>query len=101
VQKWDGDFAKTANEMIQSSFLIDKLAIDNDLTCKQVDIDAKFAEYTQQTGIELERIKEWYSKPEQMSRLSYMITEEKVIKFLTEKAKIKEVDAKEIKDDQN
>ena len=101
VQKWDADFAKTANEMIQSSFLIDKLAGDNDLTCKKEDIDQRFDEYSKQTGIELERIKEWYSKPEQMSRLSYMITEEKVIKLLTEKSKIKEVDAKELKDDQN
>jgi trigger factor len=101
VQKWDADFAKTANEMIQSSFLIDKLATDNDLTCKKEDIEAKFDEYAKQTGIELARIKEWYSKPEQMSRLSYTITEEKVIKLLTEKSKVKEVDAKEIKEEQN
>jgi trigger factor len=101
VQKWDGDFAKTANEMIQSSFLIDKIAIDNDLTCKKEDIEAKFDEYAKQTGIELSRIKEWYSKPEQLSRLSYTITEEKVIKLLTEKSKVKEVDAKDIKEEQN
>jgi hypothetical protein len=36
-----------------------------------------------------------------MSRLTYMITEEKVIKHLTDKAKIKEVDAKDIKEEQN
>lgn len=101
VQKWDSDFAKSANEMIQSSFLIDKLAIDHDLTCKNEDIDQRFDEYTKQTGIELARIKEWYSKPEQMSRLTYTITEEKVMKLLTEKTKIKEVDAKDLKEEQN
>lgn len=101
VQKWDADFAKTANEMIQSSFLIDKLAGDNDLTCKKEDVEQRFDEYSKQTGIEPERIREWYSKPEQMSRLTYMITEEKVIKLLTEKSKVKEVDAKELKDEQN
>ncbi len=101
IQKWDSDFEKTAAEMIQSSFLIDKIATDNSLTCKKEDIDLKFEEYSKQTGIELARIKEWYSKPEQLSRLSYMITEEKVIKLLSEKAKIKEVDAKELKDEQN
>lgn len=101
VQKWDADFGKTANEMIQSSFLIDKLAGDNDLTCKKEDLEQRFDEYAKQTGIEPERIREWYSKPEQMSRLTYMITEEKVIKLLTEKAKVKEVDAKELKDEQN
>jgi trigger factor len=101
VQKWDADFAKTANEMIQSSFLIDKLAIDNDLICKNEDVEKRFEEYSKQTNIDLPRIREWYSKPEQMSRLTYMITEEKVIKLLTEKAKVKEVDAKEIKEEQN
>jgi trigger factor len=101
VQKWDSDFSKTAGEMIQSSFLIDRLAQDQDLICKREDLDQKFDEYAKQTGIELARIKEWYAKPEQMSRLTYMITEDKVVKFLTSKAKVKEVDAKDIKDEQN
>ena len=101
VQKWDADFAATAGEMIQSSFLIDKLSQEHDLLCKPEDLDKKFAEYSKQTGVELERIKEWYSKPDQMSRLTYMITEEKVIKLLTEKAKVKEVDAKDIKEESN
>lgn len=101
VQKWDSDFAKTASEMIQSSFLIDKLAVDSNMICTEADLNIKFTEYAKQTGIEEPRIREWYSKPEQMSRLTYMITEEKVIKMITEKAKIKEVDAKELKEEQN
>lgn len=92
VQKWDADFNKSASEMIQSSFLIDTIAQKHELICKKEDLDAKFDEYAQQTGIELSRIKEFYSKPDQMSRLTYMITEEKVIKFLTASAKIKEVE---------
>ena len=101
IQKWDADFNTTASEMIQSSFLIDRLAQDHDLICKREDLDLKFDEYSKQTNIELARIKEWYAKPEQMSRLTYMITEEKVVKLLTDKAKVKEVDGKEIKDEQN
>lgn len=101
VQKWDADFSKTAAEMIQSSFLIDKLAQEHSLVCTKEDVDAKFDEYAKQTNIELDRIKEWYAKPEQMSRLTYMITEEKVVKMLTDKAKIKEVEAKDIKEETN
>lgn len=101
VQKWDADFAKTAGEMIQSSFLIDALATEHKLICTKEDLEAKFAEYAKQTGLEEARIREWYGKPDQASRLTYMITEEKVIKLLTEKAKIKEVDAKELKEEQN
>ncbi len=98
VQKWDADFANSAKEMIQSSFLIDAIAQKHDLTCTQEDIDTKLKDYATQTGIELERVQEFYSKPEQISRLTYSVTEEKVIKFLMQTAQVKEVDASQLKD---
>lgn len=101
VKKWDEDFAKTASEMIQSSFIIDKLAIDFNLAATKEDIDNKYLEYAKQTGVEEARIREWYAAPDKASRLSYMITEEKVIKMIADKAKIKEVDAKNLKDESN
>jgi trigger factor len=91
VKKWDKDFEKTATEMIQSSFLIDELARKHDLHAKQEDLDKKFSEYAKQTGIEETRIREFYSKPEQTSRLTYQITEDKVVEMLTKSAKIKEL----------
>jgi trigger factor len=98
VQKWDADFAKSAKEMIQSSFLIDAIARKHDLSATQIDVDKKLADYSAQTGIELERVQEFYAKPEQLSRLTYSITEEKVIDFLLKTAKIKEVEASKLKD---
>lgn len=91
VQKWDGDFEKTAAEMIQSSFLIDEIARKHDLIAKKEDVDAKLAEYAQQTGIEEARLREFYGRQESASRLAYMITEEKVIGHLLKTAKVKEV----------
>ncbi|MGZ3770841.1 MAG: trigger factor [Bdellovibrio sp.] len=99
IEKWDGDFEKTAAEMIQSSFLVDAIAKKHDLFCKKEDIDAKFAEYSQQTGIEESRIREFYGRPEQASRLTYMITEEKVIGFLNKSVKVKEVPAGSLKEE--
>lgn len=101
VQKWDADFEKTAGEMIQSSFLIDAIAKKHDLFAKDEDLDAKYKEYAAQTHIEEARIREFYSRPEQTSRLSYMITEEKVINFLNKSVKVKEVSADQLKDEQN
>lgn len=101
VEKWDGDFAKTATEMIQSSFLVDAIAKKHDLFCKKEDLDAKFAEYAQQMHIEESRIREFYGRPEQSSRLTYMITEEKVIAFLNKSVKVKEVPAGSLKDEAN
>ncbi|MFM6930079.1 MAG: trigger factor [Bdellovibrio sp.] len=101
VEKWDGDFTNTATEMIQSSFLVDAIAKKHDLFAKKEDLDAKFAEYAQQTGIEESRIKEFYGRPDQASRLTYQITEEKVINLLNKTVKVKEVPAGTFKDEQN
>lgn len=101
IVKWDADFEKTAGEMIQSSFLIDAIAKKHDLFAKEEDLDAKYKEYAAQTHIEEARIREFYSRPEQTSRLSYMITEEKVINFLNKTVKVKEVSADQLKDEQN
>lgn len=98
TDKWDGDFEKTAADMIQSGFIIDAIAKKHDLTCTAEDLDKKFDEYVKQTGIELSRIKEFYGRPEQTSRLTYMITEEKVIGHLMKTAKINEVPPTKLKD---
>ncbi|QDK47152.1 trigger factor [Bdellovibrio sp. ZAP7] len=101
VQKWDADFTATATEMIQSSFLVDAIAKKHDLFAKKEDLDAKFEEYAKQTNIEVSRIKEFYGRPDQSSRLTYQITEEKVINFLNKTIKVKEVPAGTFKDEQN
>jgi trigger factor len=101
VQKWDKDFDNTAGEMIQSSFLVDAIAKKHDLHAKPEDMSKKFQEYAAQTGIDEARIREFYNKPEQTSRLAYMITEEKVMEFLNKSVKVKEVSADQLKDEQN
>ena len=98
AKKWDVDFQTTAGDMIQSGFLVDAVAKKHDLRWTQEEFDAKLDEYVKQTGIDMERIKEFYSKPEQAQRLTYMITEEKVIAFLLKSAKLKEVHPSELKD---
>lgn len=101
ASKWDKDFNGTAAEMIQAGFLIDTIAKKHELAWNDEDLDAKFDEYAKQTGIDISRIKEFYSKPEQMQRITYLITEEKVIKFLSTSAKIKEVSKDQIKESGN
>lgn len=100
VQKWDKDFENSAAEMIKSSFLVDAIAKKHDLISNNGDLDRKFAEYAQQTGITEDRIREFYGKPEQLNRLTYSLTEEKVMDFLMKTAKIKEVDKKDLKEEE-
>ncbi len=98
TEKWDKDFENSAAEMIQSGFLMDALAKKHDLTWTEDELEAKFDEYAKQTGIEKARIKEFYSKPEQMNRVTYAITEEKVLAFLLKSAKVSEVSKDQIKE---
>lgn len=101
VSKWDGDFNTTAAEMIQAGFLIDTIAAKEKLHCNKEDLDKKIDEYAKQTGLEMDKIREFYTKPDQAQRLTYMITEEKVLAFLAESAKIKTVNKKDIKESSN
>lgn len=89
--KWDKDFENSAKEMLQIAYIIDAIAAKHKLYCTKEDLESKFDEFAQQTGIELNRIKEHYSKAESMDRLAHNITEGKVVDYLLSKAKIKEI----------
>jgi trigger factor len=98
--KWNADFEETASYMIQSSFLIDKIAADQNLRAGPADVEAKLKEYAAQTGIEMKRIQEFYGDADKKARLAYQITEEKVLEFLLSKAKIQDVSREEIEKDE-
>lgn len=90
-EKWASEMDEESQFLIQSSFLIDALASKYDLKASKEDMEAKMKAYALQSGIDLERLKEFYNTPDRRSQLSYQITEEKVIQMLADKAKVKEV----------
>ncbi len=90
-QKWDQDFETSATFMVKSTFLLDTLAEKLQLRAEAGEIDLKIDEYAKQSGIEIDRLKEFYNKPERRSRLAFQVTEEKVVNYLVGKAKITEV----------
>ena len=91
TQKWDGDFSDSASNMIQSSFLIDELAEKLEIRATEKDVNAKIQEYAAQSGIEPERLNEYYAEDDRKSQLRYKITEDKVVQHLLDKAEVQEV----------
>lgn len=89
--KWDKDFNESATFMVKSGYLLDAIAEKLNLRATAPEIDAKIEEYGQQTGIDMARIREFYGKPERRSRLGAQVTEEKVVNYLIDKAKVTEV----------
>jgi trigger factor len=97
ASKWDKDFTETATFIVQSSYLVNKIADQENLNATKEDVDKKIQFYIAQTGIEEARIREIYDQPENRKRLMNTITEEKVIEFLTSKAKVTEVPKEKLK----
>lgn len=91
VQKWDADFDKSATFIIKSSLLLNNIAQKENLAPTDADLDTRYEEYAKQSGIELEKIKAFYSKPENRSRLKFQMMEERVVDYLINNAKVKEV----------
>lgn len=92
LKKWDADFSNTAREMVQAGFLIDTIAEKNNLTASREDVEKKLDDYVQQTGIDREKITGFYDRPEQARKLTYQITEDKVVAFLLARAKVTEIE---------
>lgn len=101
ASKWDKDFETSAAEMIQAGFLVDTIAKQHNLSWTKEDVEKKIEEYAKQTNLDPQKIREFYARPEQAQRITYMITEEKVIAFLLQSAKVTEVEKSKLKDSAN
>jgi trigger factor len=95
-EKWTEDFSDTAQFMVRSALLIQKIAKDNELNASKEDVAAKLQEITDQTGLDLSQVKEFYKQGQQSANLEFQVTEDKVFKFLLENAKVEEVATEEL-----
>ena len=95
-EKWEEDFSETADFMVRSALLIQKIAKEHDLNAKSEDVEAKMQEFADQTGLDLSKVKEFYKQGQQHANLEFQVTEDKVFKFLLDKAKVEEVSKEEL-----
>ncbi|MCB9073844.1 MAG: trigger factor [Bdellovibrionaceae bacterium] len=93
-EKWAGDFTQTAEFMVKSAFLIDKLAESENLQATDADVDSKFEEMAKQWNLEKEKIKSYYQQNNSLSNMRYQITEDNVYNYLLNNSKVKEVEPK-------
>lgn len=97
-EKWESDFSETAEFMVRSALLIQKIAKENNLGSTPEDLEAKLQEFADQTGLDLSKVKEFYKQGQQSANLEFQITEEKVFKSLLASAKVTEVDKDKLAD---
>jgi trigger factor len=97
--KWNEDFDKTATFMVQSAFLIDKIAEDEKLRATDADVDAKFAEMAKQWGMDKDRIMSFYKEKQGgLEQMKYQITEDKVFEYLLKNSSVEEIDKPKTKE---
>lgn len=96
IKKWQSDLDQSARFMVCSSFLVHEISLKENLKSTDSDVDAKIKEYASQTGMELNKIQDFYAQDGNRDRLRFKISEDKVVDFLLSKAKVKEVSKDEI-----
>lgn len=93
-EKWDDDFKETAEHMVKSALLIQKIAEDHKLQADKSDIDKKIESMAADFGIDKSMVEGFYKSEDQQSQLQYQLTEDKVFEFLLSKAEVTEVEEK-------
>ncbi len=91
------NYRDTAIEQVSGNLILEAIGRQENIVAEEGEIDAKLEEISKMANAPLETVKKYYSGPEARSGLLAQITEEKVISFLLENAKIKEVSAKKPK----
>lgn len=91
------NYRQTAVEQVSGNLILEAIGRQESIRADESEIDAKLEEIAAMSNAPLETVKKYYSAPEARVGLMAQITEEKVIGFLLENAKIKEVAPKKTK----
>ncbi|MBE8162890.1 MAG: trigger factor [Bdellovibrionaceae bacterium] len=87
-KKWDGEFNTNAEKILKVSLVIQELAHKLNLKCDDAAIEKKLQEHAKTTGIELQKVKEFYAPTEKKNQLAYQIERAQLVKHLLSSAVI-------------
>jgi trigger factor len=81
---------KRAESQVRASLVLEAIAKNEKIEIKDEDLAAEFANMSKQMNVEEEKIRDFYAKdPGRKEDLSFRLRQERTIKFLLDKAKIK------------
>lgn len=85
------NYRATAIDQLCGNLLLEAIGQQEQIVAEEAEIDAKLEEIASMANAPIEMVKKYYAGTEARGGLLAQITEEKVIRFLLEKAKVKEV----------
>ena len=81
---------KRADNQVRASLLLEAIAKKEKITVEPKEIEAEYAQMAKNMNVDEAKIREFYAKnPQRVDDLEFRLREDKTLKFLTEKAKIK------------
>lgn len=87
-KKWDTEFQVNAEKILKVSLIIQELAHKLNIKTDEKAIEAKLQEHAKTTGIEIQKIKEFYAPPEKKNQLAYQIERSQLVDHLLKSAVI-------------
>jgi len=91
------NYRTTAIEQVSGNLLLEAIGRQEKIVADESEIDAKLEEIATMANAPLDMVKKYYASSEARSGLMAQIAEEKVVAFLLESAKVKEVAAEKTK----
>lgn len=91
------NYRKTAADQVSGNLILEAIGRQENISADASEIDAKLEEIATMANAPLDMVKKYYAGAEARSGLMAQIAEEKVVSFLLDSAKIKEVAAKKPK----
>lgn len=89
-EKWSADVSSKAEFQVKSGLILEKLGDKYSVEATDADFDKKIEEMASQTGMETDKVKEYYSSNEQVKKnMMYAIKEEKTFEALKADVKVK------------
>ncbi len=89
-EKWSTDVSAKAEFQVKSGLILERLGEKYSVEANDSDFDKKIEEMAIQTGMETDKVKEYYSSNEQVKKnMMYAIKEEKTFEALKSDVKVK------------
>jgi trigger factor len=85
------NYRSTAVDQVSGALILEAIGRQEAIVAEETEIDTKLEEIAAMANAPINMVKKYYASPEARDGLLAQIAEEKVVRFLLESAKIKEV----------
>ena len=91
-QTFASSYRDTAERQVKGELLLDAIAGQEDISVADEDVEQKVQSFAEESKTPLEQVQKFFEDEQAKAGLKGQILQDKVIKFLIDKAKVKEVD---------